>query len=411
MKRLCVIDMMGVSPRLLGAVDGLWVNTLPGSPRPLRAVFPNVFPSVQTTLTTGQSPGKHGIVSGGVFRRQARGLSFEEQSNTLVSKKRFWHARALPQRPTVALLLWSFPLAGASDFVVGAAGYTQLPHAVYDRPLMIYRELKAEVGPLDTSLLHGRRASHKACDWVAQASEWMWRESGCELMCVSLPGVDFALTRHGPEAEETREALRHADASARWIAESLGSDASLAVLSSGGLIPVRKAGRPNLALRRAGLLEAGEDGRIDLKRSRAFVLTDHQVGHLYCLDPGVVGDAADALRAIEGVADVRSRDELFERGLGHDRAGECILLAEKDAWLCPEAMEGFHPDLSMDKRGGYDPRRLTGSAEIESVRASRGRVDVSVDDQCFLASNRDALPENPEAVEVAEVFRRLMFEV
>src|SRR3954451_15043485 len=109
MRRVCVIDMPGLSHELLGAIPansslGKWLASQPVAP--LAPSWPAVTCSVQATLTTGVPPVRHGIVSNGIatfrspedqrlidasnFADYRRDVSFWEQSNQLLQARRFW---------------------------------------------------------------------------------------------------------------------------------------------------------------------------------------------------------------------------------------------------------------------------------------------------------------------------------
>ena len=109
MARVCVIDIPGLSQKLLKAVPassslGKWISAhrLIG----LTPSWPAVTCSMQATLTTGVSPERHGIIANGIatFRSEddrrlvdpsnhieyRRDVSFWEQSNQFLQSPRFW---------------------------------------------------------------------------------------------------------------------------------------------------------------------------------------------------------------------------------------------------------------------------------------------------------------------------------
>ena len=77
MNRICVINISGASCDLVRNDGQLWIGSLPFSPRPMEATFPALAASVQASMTTGAEPGEHGIVAGGLFRRESRTVSFD----------------------------------------------------------------------------------------------------------------------------------------------------------------------------------------------------------------------------------------------------------------------------------------------------------------------------------------------
>jgi len=427
MNRICVIDIAGLSMRLLEQAEGLWLRSLASPPAPLRLTFPAVTASVHASMTTGEEPGAHGVISGGLFRRLCKAVSLDERSNTLLTKKRFWHARALPERPSVSLLMWSNPLAGAADYVLGATTYGVQCESVVAYPRGLYDLLSGEIGELEAGLLRGPDASWRVSRWIGRAAECVWRIHEPDLQWVYLPGVSFEQVRHGAFSAEALSALREIDAFAKSLAEAVqASGGQVIVVSNGGYVNVSRVCRPNLLLKEAGLVkvhqsEAGE--QIDLGRSAAFALVDHQVAHVFCENDAVARQAAEILSAQPEVAAVGSRDEFFQRGLGHDRAGERIAAAASDAWFsyawwkdnsCAPA-GAAHVD--MPGKCGHDPCELLGGGDEKTirpdaalVRASRGLTDIDPADQGILAATCP-LPFGPadRVTDLPEIIRKRMF--
>jgi len=368
MARVCVIDIAGLSLRLLARNKGLWVNGLPSRPVAMAATFPALTASVQASMTTGSQSGRHGVIGGGIFRRQACAVSFAERSNTLLNKKRFWHARRLPYRPTVAMVFWSNPLAGAADVVVGASACAAAEGQVPDQPVGLYQELARQIGPLDQSLLHGPASSWRACEWIAAAAAHIWRTRRPDLAWAYMPGLDFELVRHGDDSQQARDALRAVDHLASRLAEAVASEGGkTVVLSDGGYVGVRRTAAPNVLLRRAGLLTLRQSplgACIDLANSKAFVMADHQIAHVFCADDRAAGRAVEALSADAAVAAIVPREELFCPGLGRDRAGERVALAAPDAWFEYRWWYDDEPTPAAARRVdatckcGYDPCEL-----------------------------------------------------
>ncbi len=393
----------------------------------MRPTFPAVCPSVQASMTTGRAPGAHGVVGGGVYRRQAQEVSFAERSNTLLSKKRFWHARDLPGAPKVSLVFWSNPLAGGADVVVGAATYGCYCGGVSHHPLGLYEDLAEALGPFDVDSLHGPSASFAAGQWIGRAAEEVWRSGRPDLQWVYLPGVDFELVRGGLSAGSVLEAMIALDGLAERLAAVVRQDGGeVVIVSDGGYVDVCRAASPNIRLREAGLLTVrqGEQGEMtDLHNSRAFAMVDHQFAHVYCLDQRAEDEAAEVLGALDGVDAVLSCDEAFCEGLGHDRAGERVLVADADAWFAyrwwPDGHEAAAVAGRFDAEGkcGYDPCELLpggddGGFDCDEshVRASRGRVDIEPADGCVLGATCDLEAGGGLCVtDLPGVLQRLMF--
>ena len=418
MKRICIINIAGLSRRLVSQHSGLWVDSIvPAAGGAMRPTLPAVAASVQASMTTGREPGQHGVVAGGVFRRQSKQLSLSERSNTLLSKKRFWHARDLPAPPTVALVFWSNPLAGGGDIVLGASTYACQGETVSHQPGGLYDRLAETCGAFDCGSISGPTASWRGAEWIANAAGEIWRSDRPDLMWVYMPGVDFELVRGGvvDNTASAAEALVAVDQWASQLADAVRADGGdVVVVSDGGYTDVSLAACPNLGLRDAGLLAVREtpDGmEVDIEASDAIALVDHQFAHLYCVDEAAADRAADALAGLDGIDAILPRSEVFCSGLGHDRAGERVAVARSDAWFAPRWRKS---DEEGSNDGGpatlgYDPSGV--GVEESAVRASRGRNDVSLEDSCFLAATCQLpAPQEMCVTDLPDVLRKVMFE-
>ncbi len=436
MKRICVIDISGLSLGLLAGAEGLWIDSLSSPLRPMTSTLPAVQASLHASMTTGCEPGLHGIVAGGVYRRQSGAMSFAERSNTLLSKKRFWHSRKLTPAPKVSLVFWSNPLAGGADVVLGASTYSCRCGGVSAQPRGLYDSLTAEFGQFDVSSFHGPTASFGAGDWISQAAREIWRKHNPDLQWVYLPGVGTEIVRGGTGSPVVIDALRTVDAYAMRIAECVAeSGGEVVIVSSGGYVDVTRAVAPNAALAAAGLLktvktDAGDV--LDTAGSRAFAMVDHQFAHLYCADDESACEATAVLAGLDGVDAVLPREEVFCEGLGRDRAGEYVIIAARDAWFAyrwwadgqtPPAMAYETGDLCNSSHSpnsekcGYDPCELFAGAEPgkiaydESlVRASKGRADAPTESACVLGSTCNLQCEDDVSVtDLPKILRELMY--
>ena len=154
---------------------------------------------------------------------------------------------------------------------------------------------------------------------------------------VYLPHLDYDHQRFGPDAPEAAAAAREVDGvlgDLIDVARERGD--TVVVVSEYGITDARRPVDVNRALRRAGLLDvytqAGME-YLDPWTSRAFAVADHQIAHVYVRDPAdVARGARGARRAGRGRPRARGRGAA-DAGLGHERAGELVLVAEPDAWF------------------------------------------------------------------------------
>ncbi|MCI0462930.1 MAG: alkaline phosphatase family protein, partial [Gemmataceae bacterium] len=132
-------------------------------------------------------------------------------------------------------------------------------------------------------------------------------------------------------------------------------------------LQVSRAVEPNRMLRRAGLLAVREGPfgeMLDTFESRAFACCDHQIAHVYVNEPADLPRVRDALAGLVGAARLVSGEERAEWGLRHERAGDLILLAERDAWfaypywLDDRRAPDFARTVNIHAKPGYDPCEL-----------------------------------------------------
>lgn len=432
MKRVCVINVAALSGRLLEAAgDDLRIKKLAMPPRAMKPTLPAVTCSVQASLTTGVPPAVHGIIANGLHFRESRETSFWEQSNTLLAKKRFWHSRHLPDTPRVAMLFWQNSMAGAADIVV-----TPKPrHAedgrtlswCFSQPAGLYDELITEIGEFDLMSYWGPMASAKSSQWITACALRIWKGERPDLQLVYLPHLDFGPQRWGPDDPRMVAEVQAADAMVGQLIDAVQADGGEAVvLSEYGMVPVRRAVRPNILLRQAGLLAVREqDGQelLDLENSRAFAMVDHQVAHIYCQDQTAIEAAAEVLGASDGVGQVLVGGEIEHAGLRNPRSGEAVALARSDSWFAyywwtdPAKAPRFAHTVDIHNKPGYDPcelffdpqtRRIPTDPSL--VKGSHGLVNVPARDQAILAATCELEgADSPTVTDVPEMIKGIMF--
>src|SRR5262249_55403483 len=139
------------------------------------------------------------------------------------------------------------------------------------------------------------------------------------------------------------------------------------LVSEYGHCDVSRPVLPNRALRQAGLLDVrpGPFGEsVDLFNSRAIAVCDHQIAHVYVPDPADRPRVRELLLALPGVARVLEGEERGQVDLRHERSGELVALAARDAWFAyPFWLEDrLAPDyarcVDIHRKPGFDPCEL-----------------------------------------------------
>src|SRR5690348_9225022 len=106
-----VLDVVGLSPRLLEHMPRLRAAFATGFTAPLDPVLPAVTCSVQASFLTGLAPTDHGIVGNGWYFRDVGDVLLWRQHHALIQGERVWDA-IRRERPgyTVANICWWYAM-------------------------------------------------------------------------------------------------------------------------------------------------------------------------------------------------------------------------------------------------------------------------------------------------------------
>jgi predicted AlkP superfamily pyrophosphatase or phosphodiesterase len=89
-KNLVVLDVVGLTSRLLAHMPRLSALAAHGFRAELQTTFPAVTCSVQSSLLTGLPPSAHGVVGNGWYFRDLGEAYFWRQHNALVRGEKVW---------------------------------------------------------------------------------------------------------------------------------------------------------------------------------------------------------------------------------------------------------------------------------------------------------------------------------
>ncbi len=392
--RVCVIDVPGMSRELLAAVPphsalGRWLagKTLAG----LTPTFPAVTCSVQATLSTGQSPSRHGIIANGLptfrfpqdqalvdasnfasFRRQ---ISFWEQSNQFLECPRFWQDSSGRSKWKTALLFFQNSMPGfaglprpAADIVLtpkpdhGTDG--KLTSLCWSQPPELVPNLFKQFGTFPLMNYWGPMAGIASSQWIARAGAFVWNEHQPRLQWTYLPHLDYDLQRFGPHSDQAKKAVADlAGAMEPLLSAILNSGGKVVLLSEYAMREVNSSIAPNQILARADLLQTRStpDGAlIDFENSQAIAMVDHQIAHVYVRDPGQINLVRDTFDAA-GIS-IAGQSDLTQ--IAHRRAGQIVLLAKPSQWFdyrwwtSGQQAPGFAGMVDIHRKPGYDPLEL-----------------------------------------------------
>jgi predicted AlkP superfamily pyrophosphatase or phosphodiesterase len=372
-RRLVVLDVVGLTPRLLAHMPRLSALGRDGFQATLGTVLPAVTCSAQSTFLTGLPPAEHGIVGNGWFFRDLGEVLLWRQHNGLVSGEKVWEAaRRLWPGHRSANLCWWYAMGASTDVTLTPrpiyhADGRKSPDC-YTIPAALRDELTAELGTFPLFSYWGPGAGIASSQWIARAAAFVLAGRRPDLMLVYLPHLDYDLQRFGPDSPRAAAAARAVDAVAgRVIDAAREHDAAVVALSEYGITAVRRPVDVNRHLRRARLLEVHTQAGmeyLDPWASRAFAVADHQVAHIYVRDVSLVAKVRDLLAELPGVDSVLDDDGKRVAGLDHPRAGELVAVAEPDAWftyyywLDDARAPDFARTVEIHRKPGYDPAEL-----------------------------------------------------
>ncbi|MEW2544573.1 nucleotide pyrophosphatase/phosphodiesterase family protein [Streptomyces sp. NPDC047002] len=373
---LLVLDVVGLTPRLLAHMPRLRQLADDGSRAALETVLPAVTCSAQSTFLTGTLPAEHGIVGNGWYFRELGDVLLWRQHNGLVAGDRLWDAarRAHPGY-TVANICWWYAMGADTDWTVTPrpvyyADGRKEPDC-YTRPPALHDELTAELGTFPLFHFWGPGADLVSSQWIIDATRHILRTRAPDLALAYVPHLDYDLQRHGPDDPRSLRAAAELDtALGPLLDDAREQGRTVVVLSEYGITGVSRPVDINRALRRAGLLDVHtQDGMeyLDPMASRAFAVADHQVAHVYVRRPERPGELTavrEALAELGGIAELLDDAGKKRHGLDHPRAGELVAVAEPDAWftyyywLDDARAPDFARLVEIHRKPGYDPAEL-----------------------------------------------------
>ncbi len=366
MRRLLVLDIVGLTPALLPHAPHLSRLAARGGLRPLCTVLPALTCPVQSTFLTGLAPAGHGAVGNGWYDRNLAEVQFWKQSNHLVHGEKVWQAAKRKNAAfTCAKLFWWYNMYAEVDIAVTprpiyTADGRKIPD-IHTRPAGLRDELTQGLGRFPLFNFWGPGADLRSSRWIARCAAQVEQRFRPSLTLVYLPHLDYDLQRFGPDDPRVPAQVAAVDALAGELIEAAERAGSrVIVLSEYGITPVRGAVPINRALREAGLLTVREElGRelLDAGASPAFAVADHQVAHVYVQRPEQRDEVCRLIAGLPGV-------ERVEDGLGHARAGELLAVSAADRWFSygwwrdDDRAPDFARTVEIHRKPGYDPLEL-----------------------------------------------------
>jgi predicted AlkP superfamily pyrophosphatase or phosphodiesterase len=327
----------------------------------MKSVAPTVTWPNHTTLVTGVTPARHGVLANNYLDR-ATGQDVVLTGDPVFDKE------AIVKVPTLYDLAKAAGLKTAAirwpatrnaptlDWTIPDVLTAQLARQ-YTTPSLL-----AEANAAGIPILGQQGLTAPPDDICTPVFNLILQQHRPQLALLHLVEVDHTQHLNGPCSSEAYAAIKKADGQVRVVWEELKRDfpgrATLFVVSDHGFSPIKRVILPNVVLRKAGLLSARGG-----KGSSGAVRTITQGGSLmvYITDESrqaeVVGKVRQAVQGLTGVADIIGPDQLAAYGMADPKqdphAPDMILFAEEGFTFGDTAAGDLPFNEKLEHTGGH----------------------------------------------------------
>jgi predicted AlkP superfamily pyrophosphatase or phosphodiesterase len=322
-----------VSPGALSSLDAVSAK---GAIAELIPPFPGLAASSFATLITGTGPYQHGLIGNTYFDRSTRRIEFPPLPDSALEAPRIWD-RLRESRPSARTLLWFAPNSHGATAELSAG--VDATWSLQTSPAALSGNLIRQFGPFPKPAPSGEPPRLEATRWILKTAAEAISSEEPDLSIVRIPYLGQVARRFGPDCREAGKALRELDPVLSSFLKALPSNTLTLCVTESVTTPVSAPVFPNQILKDLGLiaLNAGPGGGvdIDLERSAAFALADHQLCHVYINDSSQAATIASAFSGAhgDGIATVESSSRRAALGLDHARAGDVVMIASPDRWF------------------------------------------------------------------------------
>lgn len=382
MNKTVVIDIVGLSSSLIGDHTPFLKQYIAKKHlQTIQPVLPAVTTSAQSVYVTGKWPSENGIVGNGWYDREDSEIKFWKQSNKLVQGDKIWDkAKKADPAFTCSKMFWWYNMYSTADYSATPrpnylADGRKMPDC-YTHPPELRDMLQRKLGTFPLFQFWGPGANIKSTQWIADASMETDELYDPTLTLIYLPHLDYCLQKFGPDLSKISPELNEIDQVVRQLVEYYEKrDAKIILLSEYGITPVSNPIHLNRVFRENDLLGIRVERGLELLdpgASRAFVVADHQIAHVYINDPSVTEKVKSILKDVKGIELILDRDAQKEYHIDHPRAGDLVLMADKDSWftyyfwLNDELAPDYARCVDIHKKPGYDPVEMFMSSKLRA---------------------------------------------
>jgi predicted AlkP superfamily pyrophosphatase or phosphodiesterase len=382
MKKTVVIDVVALSKSVLGEHTPFLNEYI--SNRNLiniQPMLPAVTTAVQSTYLTGKWPAEHGIVGNGWYDREECEVKFWKQSNKWVGAEKIWEkAKKADPTFTCAQLFWWYNMYSSADYSITPrpnylADGRKIPDC-YTHPADLRDYLQKELGQFPLFQFWGPGANIKSTRWIADASMLTDKLYDPTLSLIYLPHLDYCLQRSGPDIAAIAKELKEVDDVVKDLIQFYeNKNAEIIILSEYGIAPVNHPIHLNRLFREHGLLQIRMERGLELLdpgASKAFVVADHQVAHVYINDKSVTAQVKSLLEKKAGIALILDEQTKPLHHIDHERAGDFVLMADSNSWftyyfwLDDAKAPDYARVVDIHKKPGYDPIEMFMSSKLRA---------------------------------------------
>jgi predicted AlkP superfamily pyrophosphatase or phosphodiesterase len=356
----------------------------------LRPVFPSVTWPCHTTLVTGVSPARHGVLGNHVLDRRSGALvsHYGDRTEAPVRVETLWD-RAAAAGLRSAAVCWPKTRS--------ARNLAECVPEFFDQPLFethssrpLWTELRDAGLPVD------RYASWSEAFELAALQDWLSLEAAThllhhrppDLLLLHFLAVDCFQHDHGPGSPEARWAIEHVDGLLGRFLDALDRTGradltAVVVVGDHGFLESRAVICPNTVLHEAGLSPG--DATRWRHAQEARVVSNGGSAHVY-VAPGPdrdrrLGRLRDVLARLPGVAAVLEPDAYPDLGLPalseDPTQGDLMLLAADDGYFEDRATPAEAPPAQYRGSHGHlatNTRMLTGLVAAGPGIPAGGRI-------------------------------------
>ncbi len=350
----------------------------------VETVFPSTTWPTHASLVTGVRPHVHGVVGNHVLNRatgRAEDLTGDPiyDAADLIRVPTFYD-RAHQAGLGVAAIDWPATRHAKSIAFNLPFFKSQAVFEAHTEPA-VWRELASLGYPMDRQGEWAQLPKRFLKDaMVADLAVDVLKRREPDVLLLHFLCADSHQHLYGPRSPEAYWAIAYIDGLVGRVLGALGADGlertSVVVVSDHGFLPVSRDIRPNVRLRRRGLLSVSADGAL---AGEARFVTNGGSGWIYATGSGdrarLARDLKTELASLEGVAGVWTADEYAALALpapgDEARAGDVILEAAPGYMLSEEA-RGEDEYGTPKYRGNHGQRPTYDDNHALFLAAGRG---------------------------------------